>query len=403
MLFIIFFSTIANGESNLDSAPVTVSLSSPLLDRIALGEGTSDTQAQSHNFPSGYDVPLGYGQYGTPSVNGNPTTLSQMTLGEVQTFQQQMIDNGAPSGAVGKYQITQGTLADLKSSLGLSDDTPFNAVTQEMLGQARLEERGYSKWMGGEMSDHDFQKNLAKEWASVADPDTGHSYYGQGVGTTDTQIKEAMTQTKGAALTGASIGSLVTLTLYIHNGNTNGPVIPGAQVSSQDGSGNNFQRTADSSGSVTIYGMPGTWSFTVTAPGFETSSWNQDITDTCTRHSFLQAEPQQSVAPAQGSGGSVVGEWTLNYDWGCTGSPTKEGLYLKEDHTVSTTEGDTGFWYQTGDNIHIEVNTAGYGSRMPIYEGTIQMNTMSGAIRCNVCGDLSVSLTGCWSASKVSS
>lgn len=113
----------------------------PLLDRIAIGEGTSDSQAQYHNFPSSYDVPLGYGKYGTPSVDGNPTTLSQMTLGEVQTFQQQMIDNGASSGAVGKYQITQGTLADLKSRLGLSDDTPFNAATQEMLGQALLEKK----------------------------------------------------------------------------------------------------------------------------------------------------------------------------------------------------------------------------------------------------------------------
>ena len=46
------------------------------------------------------------------------------------------------------------------------------------------------------MSDHDFEKNLAKEWASV-NPDTGKSYYGgQNIGTTDAQIKEAMAQSK---------------------------------------------------------------------------------------------------------------------------------------------------------------------------------------------------------------
>jgi hypothetical protein len=97
-----------------------------------------------------------------------------------------------------------------------------------------------------------------------------------------------------SAVAGASIGSPVTLTLYVHSGDANGPVIPGAQVTGQDGSGTSFQETTDNNGYVTISGIPGTafWSFTVSAPGFETNSWNQDITNTETSHAFLQAVQQ---------------------------------------------------------------------------------------------------------------
>jgi hypothetical protein len=113
-----------------------------------------------------------------------------------------------------------------------------------------------------------------------------------------------------AAVAGASIGSPVTLTLYIHNGNSNGPVIPGAQVTGHDGSGNSFQVTTSNLGYVTITENPGTWTFTVSAPGFETTSWNQDITHT---HAFhLPVQPQESVASAtQGSGSSIVGTWNV--------------------------------------------------------------------------------------------
>ena len=101
------------------------------------------------------------------------------------------------------------------------------------------------------------------------------------------------------AISGASMGKPVTLDLYIHNGNTNGPVISGAQITGQDGSGNTFQATTGDLGHVTITENPGTWSFTVSAPGFETNVYRQDITDACTRHAFLLAvQPQQSVAPA---------------------------------------------------------------------------------------------------------
>lgn len=90
--------------------------------------------------------------------------------------------------------------------------------------------------------------------------------------------------------------SQVTLTLYVRDGSSSGPIIPGAKVTGHDGSGNSFQQTTDSSGYATITGDPGTWSFTASADGYDTNSWDQEIADICTKHAFLQKEqPQESI------------------------------------------------------------------------------------------------------------
>ncbi len=165
-----------------------IQAAAPLLDRIATGEGTTDAAAQEHGLTSAYDITYAYGEYNP--IDSKPIT--EMTIGEVKQLQEQMLANGAESSAVGKYQLLGTTLEGQQNTLGLSDDTTFDATTQDLFGLSLLERRGYNEWLDGTISDHDFQKNLAKEWASIADPDTGESYYGQNVGTTDAQIKEIM-------------------------------------------------------------------------------------------------------------------------------------------------------------------------------------------------------------------
>ena len=71
----------------------------------------------------------------------------------------------------------------------------------------------------------------------------------------------------------------------------NGRFIQEAQITGQDGSGNNLDviKTPSYNGYATIAGNPGTWSLTVSAPGFETKSWSQDITtNTDSQFAFLQ-------------------------------------------------------------------------------------------------------------------
>jgi hypothetical protein len=87
----------------------------------------------------------------------------------------------------------------------------------------------------------------------------------------------------------------VTLTLYVHEGSRNGPVIPGASVTGQDGSGNSFSGTADGNGIVTLTGTSGTWSFTASASGYEDNPWDQSISSTCTKHAFVQKIYQEPV------------------------------------------------------------------------------------------------------------
>lgn len=99
----------------------------------------------------------------------------------------------------------------------------------------------------------------------------------------------------------------ITLTLYIHDGSASGPIIPDAQVTGWDGSGNSFEQTSSSSGYVTIAGFPGIWSFSVSADGYETNSWSQEITETDTKDAFLQEEQQYSQ-------NSVIGKWDMQVE-----------------------------------------------------------------------------------------
>ena len=75
-----------------------------LLDRIAIGEGTTDAAAQEHGLASAYDITYAYGKY-----NPNDSKpLSEMTIGEVKQLQKQMLANQAnsklPSSAVGNIK-----------------------------------------------------------------------------------------------------------------------------------------------------------------------------------------------------------------------------------------------------------------------------------------------------------
>ena len=164
-----------------------------ILDRIALGEGTSNERAQKAGFEDGYDVPFSYGSYGKPSK-----ALTDMTISEIQAYQDQMIANGATSGAVGRYQITKGTLADLISRYKIESDALFDVSMQDKLAIIILKECKYNKWMDGTVTDDEFQYNLAGRWASIENPhNPGSSRYPkQSVGTTIKDLQAVMDQTE---------------------------------------------------------------------------------------------------------------------------------------------------------------------------------------------------------------
>lgn len=154
----------------------------PILDLLGMSEGTDKGR--------GYNETLGYGKYTGGAVN-----LTDMTLDQVADLQKKMLANGASSTAVGRYQFLSKTLKDLSGQLGLDPSTTkFTADIQDKLANKDIENRGGRGFLGGLVSAHDFMLGLAKEWASVADPDTGKSHYGQGTGATIEQTTRALSQ-----------------------------------------------------------------------------------------------------------------------------------------------------------------------------------------------------------------
>lgn len=160
----------------------------PLLHRISIGEGT---------VRDGYDTTIGHGKW-------DPTNrpITSMTLGEIEQFQGGLLANGAISSAVGKYQFIRKTLREVKGQMGLGDNVLFDANTQDAMITHRLKKmRKMDKWKSGNLTDDKFQLGLAQEFASIASPYTGVSYYGQHTGTSTAEIRPAMAAAKGGKTT----------------------------------------------------------------------------------------------------------------------------------------------------------------------------------------------------------
>lgn len=154
-----------------------------LLDRISIGEGTSDAEARKHpGFDSGYDA--------TYSYQPTPKPLSQMTLNEVAQFQDQM---RGPT-PVGKYQILRGTLSGLKDKLGLTGGEMFSPDLQDRMGRELLTQRKWNAYVDGRIGPTEFQKQLGTEWDSIEMPGTNLTRSGHTPRTTTPEIQSAIRQ-----------------------------------------------------------------------------------------------------------------------------------------------------------------------------------------------------------------
>jgi len=89
----------------------------------------------------------------------------------------------------------------------------------------------------------------------------------------------------------ATTSNQVQVTLYMHEGSTYGDVIPGMQITGQDGNGVSFSKTTDSSGSISLSGAPGTWQFSASKTGYDSSSWSNYIVISKTLNGYLRKIP----------------------------------------------------------------------------------------------------------------
>jgi muramidase (phage lysozyme) len=123
-------------------------------------------------------------------VGGKKGDLTNMTLAQILEQQSKMTKrNGFESSALGKYQITQGTLRDLINKTGMDiNTTMFDQATQDKLADELIVSRGgYNKYAAGAINKEKFMRNLSSIWAGLPMDASGRSYY-QGVGSNKATI-----------------------------------------------------------------------------------------------------------------------------------------------------------------------------------------------------------------------
>jgi conjugal transfer mating pair stabilization protein TraG len=108
--------------------------------------------------------------------------FSTYSIGDVYDLQQQLLSQGKPSSAVGRYQFVRATLEAMVKQAGLSVDDKFTPEVQDHLAYIDLVNHGYKLWLAGSKSDEDFAHSLSCEWASLPDPQNGGKSHYDGVG-----------------------------------------------------------------------------------------------------------------------------------------------------------------------------------------------------------------------------
>ena len=133
-----------------------------MLDTIADGESSDNYNAY-------------YGRPGNSSID-----FTSMTIAEVLQWQEDYVEEGSPSSAVGRYQFIRPTLQGLIDEHNVDTDLPFTAEVQDKLAIELIKRRGVYDFMDGKISREDFAHNLSQEWAalpSVKGDNPEESYY----------------------------------------------------------------------------------------------------------------------------------------------------------------------------------------------------------------------------------
>ncbi len=118
------------------------------------------------------------------SVNGRTLALTDMTVGEIMRRQDLPRSDPDRLFAVGKFQIIPGTMEETVRALGVDRNARYTPELQErmfadyLVDEKRPAVHGYiTGRTGGAEGLGRAQLALAQEFASVADPRTGRSYY----------------------------------------------------------------------------------------------------------------------------------------------------------------------------------------------------------------------------------
>jgi hypothetical protein len=133
---------------------------------------------------------------------GREAPLTEMTLGQVMSLQNQMKQKGSPSTAVGKYQFINSTLGNIARKMGIGPNEPFNEETQDKLALGLLKGRGLDDFMSGKLSRSAFIDNIAQEWAIVKGSSGRGAYDGDGLNRAALNIGDFVDSLKSGGFSG---------------------------------------------------------------------------------------------------------------------------------------------------------------------------------------------------------
>jgi cytochrome c-type biogenesis protein CcmH/NrfG len=93
----------------------------------------------------------------------------------------------------------------------------------------------------------------------------------------------------------------VSKTVYAHEGDLNGTLLSGVQVTGQDAAGNLFEKMTNSSGVAVISGQPGAWKLVFTKDGYKTLDLSYNVTETGEGAVYLvrSDQPTEQIASSQ--------------------------------------------------------------------------------------------------------
>jgi muramidase (phage lysozyme) len=105
------------------------------------------------------------GRYDIIFGGGTVDNIENLTVRQVVDIQNQHLNKGYPSAAIGRYQMMYPDVAAGK--VGLSLDAKFNKENQDKMAMYYLEMAGYSRFMSGQISAETFAHGLAGQWRAL--------------------------------------------------------------------------------------------------------------------------------------------------------------------------------------------------------------------------------------------
>ena len=163
-----------------------------LLDFIASGEGGYNSMNQG---TSGGRI-VGSTHNASEILGKN---LTDMTVGEVMSQQ-----SSGKLFAAGRYQIIPDTMKYIVKEMNIDKEAKYDKSLQDKLGVGLIKyKRPYAwKYIQKQHNDENgAMLELAREWASLPDPNTGNSYYGNGNKALHSvaEVKQALNSARGGA------------------------------------------------------------------------------------------------------------------------------------------------------------------------------------------------------------